>query len=228
MAKKSMVGSIQKRETQSIYNGEIELSQDELDIIDGAVNPDDLGFAEITQTGISFSRDLTLEEWKALGIHIRQRVDGFQWAIGDFINAGKDEWGDFYSLASDITNYSYSSLRKFAMVSAGYDLFRRRNSLSYSHHIEALVADNPQQWLELAEENGWSVRELREEINPVKELSDSARVPIYTRWTEDDRAAQALSRFRKEKNKREKDNWKRYAQSEIERWQRVAEEMDNE
>jgi hypothetical protein len=228
MAKKSMVGSIQKRETQSIYNGDIELSQEELDIIDGAINPDDLGYAEITQTGISFVRDLTLEEWKALGLHIRKRVDGFQWAIGDFINAGKDEWGDFYSLASEITNYSYSSLRKFAMVSAGYELFRRRNNLSYSHHIEALVADNPQQWLELAEEEGWSVRQLRDEINPVKDLPEPVRVPIYTRWSEDDRAAQALSRFRKEKSKREKNNWKRFAQSEIERWQRVAEEMENE
>lgn len=185
-----MSSSIQNRKNPSVYKGDIELSPDELDIINEVSNRDDLGYAEIVDTGISFSRELTFDEWKELGLHIRQRVDGYRWAIGDFINAGKDDWGDYYTHASEITDYSISSLRKFAMVSGGYELFRRRNKLTYSHHVEAFVTENPAKWLERAESKNWSVRRLRDEINSTKELPKPEK-PLYSSMT---RKAYSLSK----------------------------------
>ncbi len=196
MAKKSLTGNIQNREeATSIYDGGLTLSADELNIIEGASNPDDLGFAEIIETGITFSREMSLEEWTALGHHIRQRVDGFQWAIGDFINAGKQDWGDYYTLASEITNYSVSSLRKFAMVSSAYELFRRRNKLTYSHHVEALVSEDPDFWLDRAEEpedKVWSVRRLRDEIAKSKALPE----PIQMDYSPITRKVHSLSKIK--------------------------------
>lgn len=176
MAKKDLTKNIKTRGTDSIYDGE-GLSLDELEILETADNPDELGFASIKETGIAFVEDLTFEQWQALGEHIRRRVDGYQWAIGDFINAGKEEWGDYYTTATEITGYSVSSLRKFSMVSEKYSLFRRRNNLTYSHHLEAMLSDDPDHWLIEAENRNLSVRQLRDEIGAVKQLPQPQKSP---------------------------------------------------
>jgi len=232
MAKKNHLGAIANRGTNSIYDGGLELNVDELSILDQVDNPDDLGYAALTTTGINFRRDISHEEWQDLGKYIRQRVDGYQWAIGDFINAGKEEWGSYYAEASEITNYSESSLRKFSMVAAGFDLFRRRNNLTYSHHIEALTTDDPDRWLDFAEQENLTVRALREAINQHSHLPSGNSSPVakYDKWSQqsEDRAAKVVSYTRSTKSKKTRDAWEQYVRDEILRWQRVLAEISEE
>lgn len=233
MAKKNMSGAIVNRGANSIYDGGLELNLDELSILDQSGNPDDLGFAALTATGINFRREISHEEWQELGKYIRQRVDGYQWSIGDFINAGKEEWGSYYLEASEITNYSVSTLRKYSMIASEYDLFRRRNNLSYSHHVEAFSTDNPDKWLDFAEQGNLSVRRLRGAINEKPQLPEG-NIPIphakYDRWAQqsEDRAVKVVSYARATKSKKARAAWEQYVRDEIARWERVLSELSSD
>ncbi|MEO1666671.1 MAG: hypothetical protein AAFU54_18685 [Chloroflexota bacterium] len=139
----------------------------------------------LTMTGLKYEgEELTLTEWQEFGDWLGQLKDSIQWMIGDWANiaeANLDTWvapdgREFKTRYKDLlekTDYSYSSLRKFSMVASAFPMFRRRNTLTYSHHAEVahLDEDEQERFLDLAEANDirdrWSVRVLREEVQKV-------------------------------------------------------------
>lgn len=89
-----------------------------------------------------------------------------QWWVGDWLQYGLTRWGERYVEAARITGYDPKSLRNIAYVAARYDLSRRRDNLSWSHHAElAMLAPHEQDtWLDRALQERLSVSDLRTEL----------------------------------------------------------------
>lgn len=135
----------------------------------------------LTMTGLEYNGDeLTLQEWREMGMWLNQLKDSIQWMIGDWANMAlgyvdtwtKPDGTEFETRYAELlksTDYSYSTLRKFASVAAAVPVFRRRNTLTFSHHVEvARLPDEAQErFLDLAEPN-----EIREKPMPIRELRE--------------------------------------------------------
>lgn len=133
-----------------------------------------------TFVGTEIIRTSTLEEWRTYGEILKRVDEAKQWAIGDWLKDGKRHYGDkLYEEAERITELEQSTLRKFKSQAENFELFRRRNNLSWAHHAEVTslklikerkgklyLSDKPdkdkmQEFLKKAEKEQWSVRELR-------------------------------------------------------------------
>jgi hypothetical protein len=88
------------------------------------------------------------------------------------LNEGERRWGETYRWASEITGLAQGTLRQYAQVAGHFDLSERSHKLSFTHHI--LVAAIPKEaaaeWLELAEHEQWSARELNAGLREVAQL----------------------------------------------------------
>jgi len=151
------------------------------------------GNFELSMTGLEYVGDeLTHEEWLTFGKWLNSLKDSIQWMIGDWANMAEayvDKWTDpdgrefetRYAQLLEDTDYAYGTLRKFAMMSAAFPMFRRRNTLSFSHHVEVRKLAQEQQdrllnWAEQGPNDTLrSVRELREKVQSLSQPKIQAR-----------------------------------------------------
>lgn len=100
----------------------------------------------ITQTGIQFSGELTLDEWEALGVKLGRvgRCVGF--LIGDWLTYGEGKGERYYtprgedrkdiptiySRAMEITGLEYGTLANYAMTAKKLKFSLRSENLSFS------------------------------------------------------------------------------------------------
>lgn len=152
----------------------------------------------LTMTGLEYvGEDLTVQQWREMGNWLNQLKDSIQWMIGDWANLGVqhiDTWvapdgREFetrYAELLETTDYSYSTLRKFAFVSRAVPPERRRTSLTFSHHVEVAHLSEPDQemFLDMAEPNPndekprrMAVRDLREEIRKRDQITSGSVAP---------------------------------------------------
>jgi hypothetical protein len=131
--------------------------------------------------------ELDLAEWLHQGKRLGSIGRGSSWWIGDWINYGNTRFGEKYSRAAQITGYDAQSLMNMAYVAARFEISRRRENLSWSHHAE--VAGLPPQardrWLEHAEINRISVRGLREQLRAWRAQNKGAEPPEGSGGTDD-------------------------------------------
>jgi hypothetical protein len=123
--------------------------------------------AELHHVSMALAPNLTFQEWLNVGHSLAQLSEASQWWIGDWVNYGEGQtYGEKYDEALKLTDYAYGTLRNYASVSKAFHLSRRRDNLSFKHHAE--VAPLPEakrnKYLNMAEDNGWSVADLREHI----------------------------------------------------------------
>jgi hypothetical protein len=147
----------------------------------------------MTMNGLEYvGEQLTKEDWQEMGEWLTRLRDSIQWMIGDWANLGEHymhQWVSEEELAeiestirkdsdipegkykwlADLVDYKYGTLRNFALYAREFNVSRRRDTLTYSHHVEVARIKNRSQQdrlLDLAENghNGrrLSVRELRE------------------------------------------------------------------
>jgi hypothetical protein len=85
------------------------------------------------------------------------------WWVGDWLQYGAARWGEKYVEASRITGFDAKTLRNIAYVAARFDLSRRRDKLTWTHHAEVAALDVPDQdlWLDRALKERLSARDLR-------------------------------------------------------------------
>jgi hypothetical protein len=109
---------------------------------------------------------LDLAAWLRHGQRLGSIGRGSSWWIGDWINYGNTRFGEKYSRAARVTGYDVQSLMNMAYVASRFEVSRRREKLSWSHHAElaALPPEDQDRWLAFAEASGTSVRGLREEL----------------------------------------------------------------
>lgn len=122
-----------------------------------------LPIGDFSPTGLTLPAGLPFERWTEIGETLRSMERSVMWWIGDWVRYGERCYGETYAQALDATDYSYQTLRKAAYVAGSFELFRRRNNLSFAHHAEVAAVPMPQQdaLLDEAAKFGWSRSDLR-------------------------------------------------------------------
>ena len=155
------------------------------------------------RTALSLPENLPLDSWKQIGEQIHIISDASAWWIGDWLVFGRDKYPDRYKRAIGETALEYQTLRNYAWVAGRFDASRRRDGLSFQHHLEvaALPQDQQDLWLERAERSGWSRNDLRAQLRyyrddvaalrPLPMVGVQLRVPVERRQLWQDAATKA-------------------------------------
>lgn len=189
----------------------------------------------LKMTGLEIDGEITSDEWLEFASWISTLQDSIQWILGDLVNYAYmrlDDWmpdGEYsegkYKLFLEQTDYSYSSLRKFASIAGRIAPERRFSELSYSHHVEVADLSEKEQehYLSQAIEKSWSVRQLRIEVQGEPEkLSE-----IDTMLNRATSTYTLAAKKAKSSKGRERAKWLSFIKDEAARWQRLAKELDN-
>lgn len=127
---------------------------------------------QFTPVGWTPDRELSYEEWEAIGDRLSRVGAAVNWWIGDWINYGERKYGEKYAQALALFDgqFDYSALAKLASIARNIKSLRRNKLLSWSHHYEVAKLDDDAQsaLLNLAENNHLSVRDLREAVRAYK------------------------------------------------------------
>ena len=126
--------------------------------------------AALTPTAWSPWAQLTVADWIRQGSWLGALARGSGWWIGDWVRYGTARYGDRYGPAAKVTGYDIQSLRNMAYVAGRFDVPRRRDALSFSHHAElaGLPLEEQDLWLDRAEAGTLSVRSLRSELRQTR------------------------------------------------------------
>jgi hypothetical protein len=121
-------------------------------------------------------RDLERPEWIQWGCRLGTMSRVSNWWVGDWLQYGTSRWGEKYSEAARITGYDVKTLRNIVYVAKRFDLSRRRDKLTWSHHAEVAVLEPDEQdkWLDRAIVDRLSVADLRTELRSLQRASRRA------------------------------------------------------
>lgn len=130
-----------------------------LDIISGKNNM-------LSSVGVNLPDNLTYQEWEDIGKRLKNVVDGYKWWVGDWLNFGEFKYGEKYSQGMTLTGLPYETLLNLKYVSSKVQMSLRNDNLSWTHHklIAPLSPDKQKYWLDRAEAEKMSTRQLRENL----------------------------------------------------------------
>lgn len=119
-----------------------------------------------TPTGLLVTGEPDFATWEQLGQRLHYIEGAVHWWIGDWLNYGEGRWGQMYSQALEATEFTYGTLANDKFVAGQIEFSLRNENLSFSHHVEvAKLPPNAQQrWLDKAEREELSTRDLRHRI----------------------------------------------------------------
>jgi N6-adenosine-specific RNA methylase IME4 len=134
---------------------------------------------EITPTSLTLPEDLPYERWVSIMGTLYRMEKSVQWWIGDGLRFGERKYGEMYSQVAEETGLSNGSLRDMKWVAERFELSERSDNLPWSHYrqVAALPPDKRDELLDEAVDNGWSVRELRQEVKWAKYVSERKPEP---------------------------------------------------
>jgi hypothetical protein len=112
------------------------------------------------------AREIDLAEWTAVGRHLGAIGRRGQWGLGDWIRYGNAKFGERYTRAARITGYDVQTLTNMVYVASRFEISRRREILSWSHHetLAPLELREQDHWLDRAERERLSIADLRIEL----------------------------------------------------------------
>lgn len=130
--------------------------------------------------------NLDRASWLAAGASLAEFGRVNNWWVGDWIRYGNARWGEKYVEVARITGLDSKTLRNIAYVASRFDLSRRRDNLTWTHHAEvaALPPGQQEEWLERALTLRLSPGDLRVEVRSAQR---ALRAPADT--PDDDEAA---------------------------------------
>lgn len=152
--------------------------------------PDDV---TISPTALVCSRQLTIDEWKSLGCTLWQLEGSIKWWLGDWWHYGFHRYGDRKAVATakktfgGKRSYAFQTLMNYGYVAGRVQTSRRREVLSFSHHVVVppLEPDQQERWLSAAAEGGLSVAKLEQKMfedgHPGGEFTEDERALHYLR-----------------------------------------------
>jgi hypothetical protein len=129
------------------------------------------------RTGVHVRRDriiipdgMSFDSWRQLGPRVALIANCSAWWLGDWLLYGEQAYGARYQQAIADTSLSYQTLRNYAWVARTFPVSRRRDTLSFGHHVEAaaLPEDEQDTWLARAEQLTWSCNKLRRALRAAK------------------------------------------------------------
>ena len=105
-----------------------------------------------TQTGLTFTSDITFEEWSAIGQSFGRGMESVAWCIGDWLVYGESHFAkriesSAYDAAVSSTGLERQTLRQYASVCRTIPPNKRSARLSFAHH--RTLADLPPERREL-------------------------------------------------------------------------------
>lgn len=120
-----------------------------------------------TKVALQLPVDMGYEEWQNAGHMLAGVLSSSSWWLGDWLIYGREHYSDRYERAVHAAGLSYQTLRNYAWVAGRYPAGRRRPALSFQHHaaLASLTVDEQEQWLQRAQEQGWTLRQLRSELS---------------------------------------------------------------
>lgn len=130
---------------------------------------------QITSTALSLPQDLEYDGWEHMLRGLRNVGQSMMWWLGDALLYGEAAYGEAWTQAADVSGYSIKTLRQAMWVSRSVKPSVRREHLSWTHHVlvAGLTEEKQAEWLKRAEEQSWSVSELREALRPPKTIEQS-------------------------------------------------------
>ena len=151
--------------------------------------PDETAIAvpgSLNAAGLELRPGLSIQEWTSVGTALARVDRAYRWWVGDWLNYGDTEYGEMYAQAAATTGLEYGSLDHCKVVANSIEFGRRRPNLTWSHHHEvaALEPDEQDVWLERAEANSWTVKELRAWIKGGKRKPLPTHTPLL-RFSQD-------------------------------------------
>ena len=72
--------------------------------------------------------------WREIGLEICNQHNKWLWALGDWINAHRGEWGEMYAMVADITGYSVEYCMGVARVAKAFPRGTRGLAITWSHY----------------------------------------------------------------------------------------------
>jgi len=131
----------------------------------------------VSKTSWSICGELTLPAWIEYGKKLGSLGRSSGWWIGDWLRYGNAAYGERYTRAARVTGYDTQTLMNMVYVASRFEISRRRENLSWSHH-EALASLDPgaqDRWLDEAIAKRLSVSDLRTMLRTERrEVHDSA------------------------------------------------------
>lgn len=130
----------------------------------------DIPGCHFSRTGLEIDRGLKFDQWQRIGGVLRGIEGSIQFWIGDWIRYGEHEYGEKYSQAVEATNLDYQTLQDAVYVAQNVPISLRNENLSFSHHraVASLPQTSQKKWLDRAEREELSYRELRKRIERAK------------------------------------------------------------
>ena len=128
---------------------------------------------KVSHTALVFPPDFAIDDWAALGAKLAAFGQGIQWWIGDWWHYGFHEYGERKAKlkAREAFGYSFGTLMNWGSVAGKVEASRRREALSFSHHVEVapLPAEEQEKWLNDAERGKLSIKQLRRKMDEAED-----------------------------------------------------------
>lgn len=119
-----------------------------------------------TPFALVITADLRFNDWRRLGEQLEAINERSSWALGDWRVHG-DRFSAEYEDALKAIDAASQTVFRCAWVCRAFSAERRRKGLSFSHHaqVASLGAGEQDLWLDEAERQGWSARELADRVS---------------------------------------------------------------
>ena len=124
----------------------------------------------ISRTALVCPEQLPIDQWKSLGCTLRQLEGSVQWWIGDWWHYGFHHYGDRKAIATANDTFprgpAFGTLMNYGWVAGKVETSRRREVLSFSHHVVVapLEPEEQERWLNVAIEGKLSVAKLEQKM----------------------------------------------------------------
>jgi hypothetical protein len=124
----------------------------------------------VTPTALVLPEHMPVAEWLSLGRSLSQAERHLLWWLGDWWHYGLHSYGHRKALVTAKKafgrGYAFGTLMNFGSVAGSIETSRRREVLSWSHHVEVakFKPEDQERWLDIAVSDKLSVKKLRRKI----------------------------------------------------------------
>lgn len=134
----------------------------------------------LSKAGLQILGEVDFEDWLQIGNKLKQIEGAVMWWLGDWLNYGEATYGEKYSQALEATEYEYQTLADASYVSSAVHFSRRLENLSFWFHREvaSLEPQDQDRFLDLAESQNLTIRELRQQVKDFKKPKLSEINPL--------------------------------------------------
>lgn len=130
-----------------------------------------------THLDLSGRPDLDLATFESIARFLGDLHDMSKWAIADLLLQAEARFGESAYQIATATGRSERTLANWCWVASRIPFSRRREALPFTQHaaVAALEPDEQKEWLDRAEAERWSSRELQAALRDRRELGEGER-----------------------------------------------------